>query len=202
MSNYGNYLGHPEVLRPEMTQEELNLLMNTVKGAESIYEFGCGGSTTVFCQMAIPNVYSVDSSLEWLVKVQKSATAIGSPTTLILNYVDINANDKDFGMPKDDSKKFNWYSYPTTFNNVSKTPDVVFVDGRFRVACALESWSNMSEYSKLIVHDYTKRPEYHIIEKYFTKEESAHTLCVFAKRNDVDTDELHKDIEIYKEITK
>ena len=68
------------------------------------------------------------------------------------------------------SKNINkWKSYVQAPWKViyNQTPDLIFIDGRFRVACALYSIIMMRDYpkTKILIDDYLNRPEYKIIEK-------------------------------------
>ena len=53
--------------------------------------------------------------------------------------------------------------------SAAEFPDFILVDGRYRVACALESarprvYARAS--SKLLFDDYALREQYHVVEKY------------------------------------
>ena len=78
----------------------------------------------------------------------------------------------DFSYPllknKNKIKKY-IQSIDKEFQN-EKFPDFILIDGRFRVACAL----NLLKFTqvkknlcKIIIDDYRNRKEYHILEKFF-----------------------------------
>jgi hypothetical protein len=65
-----------------------------------------------------------------------------------------------------------WKAYPKTpwavINHQNNHPDLVLIDGRFRVATALTCCIHMRGCStaQIVVDDYADRPSYHVIEKH------------------------------------
>ncbi len=135
----------------------------------------------------IKTIHSVDSTIEWINQAQKDNNVKEKVT---FHYVDINADPHNWGQPKDESKIQAWPNYSSALQNLSYYPDMVFIDGRFRVACALKSIENIRDDSYLIIHDYVNRPQYHIIEKYFQRKDEADTLCILKKKKNIDMDEV------------
>ena len=68
-------------------------------------------------------------------------------------------------------------------NTVGQVFDVALVDGRFRMACALELIRSAyvdCEHSKVLIHDFWNRPYYHaIVMKWYTAIDRVDTLAVF-----------------------
>ena len=56
----------------------------------------------------------------------------------------------------------------------------------------------MDSNSYLLFHDYTIRPQYHIIEKFFNLVDNQDTLSVFQKKSKFDELELLECIDKYK----
>jgi hypothetical protein len=54
------------------------------------------------------------------------------------------------------------------FRIIGQQPDLVLVDGRFRVACVLESLLSLSPSSEtqILLDDYIDRPHYTVVEQY------------------------------------
>ena len=54
------------------------------------------------------------------------------------------------------------------FRTIGQQPDLILVDGRFRVACVLESLLSLSPLSEtqILLDDYVGRPEYGVVEQY------------------------------------
>ena len=63
--------------------------------------------------------------------------------------------------------------------------NIILIDGRFRVACALDVFKKIKNDTIILIHDYSKRINYHIIEKYYIKLKTWDSLAAFIKRNDI-----------------
>jgi hypothetical protein len=65
-----------------------------------------------------------------------------------------------------------WQRYPqapwTHYRRAGVEPDLILVDGRFRVACVLESLLQLSEphSCRILCDDYLHRPHYHVVERF------------------------------------
>jgi hypothetical protein len=68
-------------------------------------------------------------------------------------------------------------NYANAFGKRKENTDLVLVDGRFRVACALKVCLELPS-STVIVHDFYNRVHYHGILPYFDVIESVETLAV------------------------
>lgn len=156
-------------MKPWLRAEELGLLRGVLLGKKNYAEFGMGGSTLLAKEYA-ERICSVESNADWIAKVGMNAV-----------YVDINADPDNWGWPKDESKRENWPQYSSGLDAIDWIPDVILVDGRFRVACALKSIAHMSSETLLLIHDYVPRKAYHVVEKYLNKLATCNTFAVFAK---------------------
>lgn len=76
----------------------------------------------------------------------------------------------EWGMPMFFSKKKGLRYAKAPFERLgARSPDLILVDGRYRVACALETAAHTARVgssSKMLVDDYDGRPAYHILEQY------------------------------------
>jgi hypothetical protein len=135
-------------------------------------EYGSGGSTILAAALNKPFV-SVDTDRMFLESLRRK---IGSVTaTQQLLHADIGLTGP-WGIPfpagKPSLQRLNkWKRYPNTpwpFINRNNYPDLVLIDGRFRVATALTCCIHMSTCStaQILVDDYADRPSYHVIEKH------------------------------------
>ncbi len=62
--------------------------------------------------------------------------------------------------------------------------DVVLVDGRYRVACALRALKYTDQESVVIIHDFHRRV-YHVVLDYYEVVERADTLIVLRKKKNL-----------------
>tara|TARA_R110002020_G_scaffold70186_1_gene182207 strand:+ start:29481 stop:30134 length:654 start_codon:yes stop_codon:yes gene_type:complete len=183
-------------LNPTMNSSEIAFLQTYLLKVKSVFEFGCGGSTTFISENKnIKKIHSVDSDINWINVIKKSC-----PKKTKLHYVDINANPVNWGHPKDYSKIENWPKYSSGLLKIRNFfPDLILVDGRFRVACALKSIERMKKNSYLMIHDYTGG-KYNGVEKYLNIIDKSCSLYVFSKKNNINKQELEKDIKRYEYI--
>lgn len=169
-------------LEPHMTEPEKELFLEATREGGIYFEFGCGGSTTVVARNArVKEMMVVDAMQEWIDKVKDHLPPSGL-RKVNFKYVDINA--KFASHPKDKSKKHNWPLYSQAIRNAtSSPPDLVFIDGRFRVACAFEAWHVIRPDTLVLMHDYDRRL-YHVVERFYRLLARQHTLAVLRKRTD------------------
>ena len=78
--------------------------------------------------------------------------------------------------------------------------DTIFIDGRYRVACALNALINFPKVKKFIIHDYTNRPQYHILEKFFIRKDEVETLAILSPLTSIDIDKIKNYLHTYKDV--
>lgn len=172
-------------MKPEMNAMEILFFKQFLAGCQNYFEYGSGGSTCLAANLnSIASISSVESSADWIDKLAnqdciKERLEEGSIT---IKYVDINANPTNWGYPKDDSLKDNWPIYYNAILEADPKPDLILVDGRFRVSCALNCYKVMDDSTIMLIHDYKQRPTYHVIEEFFHKIDSVDTLYAFKKK--------------------
>jgi hypothetical protein len=80
-----------------------------------------------------------------------------------------------WGYPRDTSKIHLWPNYALCPYLYGYSPDLILVDGRFRVACSLAAALQVPE-ATVLIHDYRGRCHYHIIERFFSIDTTVDTL--------------------------
>jgi hypothetical protein len=95
---------------------------------------------------------------------------------------------------------FSLYSKEIFLIRSNEKFDLIFIDGRFRVACALQAilYSLKKPGIKILIHDYSRRPEYHVLEKFIEVQKSAESLYLFTVKRDCMAMEVNKMYEQYK----
>ena len=140
------------------------LLMHELKSSRYYFEYGCGGSTLIAARLIEAfnlslTISSVDSSPSWIDQIkndtgfQELADCFYSFTNcFILTVISklslseqfsahyINIGDiGNWGMPTNRSYESYWPKYSESIWHYGRDADIVLVDGRFRVACALNA---------------------------------------------------------------
>jgi hypothetical protein len=148
---------------------ELNLFFSQlVNDSFFTLEYGSGSSTSYLIKNS-KKCMSVESDSDFLLNLLQEIATSGFVITSTPVYVNIGKT-KEWGHPVDDSCKASWHEYSLkpwrilASNDIS--PDLVLIDGRFRVACMLATMASIKKPTKVIFVDYVDRPYKKIIEKY------------------------------------
>jgi hypothetical protein len=154
---------------------------NALAGAACLLEYGCGGSTVYACEVArVATVISVDSDSAWVDRVRSSLN--DTPSNLLISHCDIGET-KDWGYPKNNDGFANFWRYMAQPWEVADghghQPDVILIDGRFRVACFLFSLLAGPLGATILFDDYFDRPEYFVVEQFCNVIERQGRLGVF-----------------------
>lgn len=157
--------------RPELTMSEVEAarLRAAYAGAGVILEYGSGGSTVLAAEMPGTQVFSVESDKAWARRMRgwfaAQPPAEGSRVDVI--HVDIGRT-RTWGQPSDDSgwRRFARYPLGVWSREGFAHPDVVLVDGRFRVGCALATAIHATRPVTLLFDDYAGRARLQAVERF------------------------------------
>lgn len=168
-----------------MTPEERALLRDWSAPCSHIVEFGCGGSTLLFLEATSAIIDSVDNNKDWVERIgtePPSAEAIRSGR-LKLCLVDTGPVGK-WGFPTDDATRPLWQNYPCAVWDGLRPPavDLVFVDGRFRIACTVRALLQPQP-AMIAFHDFwTRLDRYADLLRFLDVRGRAGSLGIFAPR--------------------
>lgn len=149
-----------------MTGDEVELLRDSLFSSRSYLEYGAGHSTLMAAGFSGLSITSVESDLQFLrdhMLAYPEIKEVISRESLRFLSVDIGPT-RDWGHPCDKSKSFLWPNYALCPYRTLFQPDLVLVDGRFRVACVLVAFL-ASPNATILIHDYG-RTRYHVIEQF------------------------------------
>lgn len=185
-------------LTPAMPEMVFNFLKAQLSESRVYLEYGCGGSTYHASLLSnISRIYSVDTSSAWIEKVKNDI----SSDKLFIEYCDVGPVI-EWGTPSNNASYKNYWSYMTipwkNARNFNDSPDLILIDGRFRVASFLYSVLCAKKGAKILFDDYTIRPEYHIVEKYLPINEVKGYMALFEiKEKTFQVEEVCADIAKY-----
>lgn len=180
--------GRPSLdLKPRMTGAEVKTLQRIYSKAPVVLEFGCGGSTRVAVESAVRKIISVESDKGWVDIIEKHPLIAGAKQQdrLFINYADIGPTGR-WGKPVSKRTARFWPRYHNQIWShpwLAQPDAVVLVDGRFRVACCLQAALRQTTPFTLMVHDYTPRGGYPILDQFLEKVEIVDSLAVFKSRD-------------------
>lgn len=154
-------------LIPELPPAALEALELRLRLAKVFLEYGAGGSTALASRLGVETIVSVESSPVWVERVR---AALEKPTSAVhLLHADIGKTG-DWGRPVDRTAVERWHFYPEIgwrrLREMGLSPDVVLIDGRFRVACFCVSLLSSKPGTVLLFDDYVDRKQYHVVEEF------------------------------------
>lgn len=160
------------ITRPELTLPEAEAahLRAAYERASVILEYGSGGSTALAAELPGKRVFSVESDRKWTRMMRnwlkQAPPAEGTVVDVIWSDV---GPTKAWGYPVDDSHWTRYARYPLAVWDREDfvQPDVVLVDGRFRVGCAMAAALRSDRPVTVLFDDYVPRRRYHAIERFF-----------------------------------
>lgn len=183
--------GAVQPLVPHMSDAELGLLRAVGSHRRFIVEFGCGGSTAEWLRRGIDRVVSVESDPAWVAELHDHpdlADAVASGR-LTLIHADVGPTGP-WGTPQSQAHMARWPAYwsavweSPAVVEAGRPADLVFVDGRFRVACALNAALHVEHGAAIVVHDFWNRHHYHGLLKHLDVVAGADSLAVLQRRAD------------------
>lgn len=157
--------------RPELTMPEAEAarLRAAYAAASVILEYGSGGSTLVAAEMPGKRVFSVESDRAWARRMRRwfAGNPAAEGTRVDLIWADIGRT-KEWGKPVDKSawRRFADYPLGVWSRDGFQAPDVVLVDGRFRVGCAIATALHVTRPTVLLFDDYKGRKRLWDVERF------------------------------------
>jgi protein O-GlcNAc transferase len=155
-------------MEPHLAENDKQMYYKYLNSAHVYFEYGSGGSTyQASIRNNIKKIYSVESDIEWQNKVKKNIK--NANITFIFNKMDTQSNT--WGNPGKNATNIEKISYSNHMVKLSieeqRLIDLVFIDGRFRVACCLKCYDIVQDNCLIIFDDFLNRPNYHIVLEYF-----------------------------------
>ena len=142
------------------------------------FEFG-SGCTSVMAKYFTNKSFAVEGNKIWY--------EIGLKNNLKDNilFKDIKPINKDglWSTPGKESNLEDWKNYFMAYK-AEYNANVIFIDGRFRVACAFDIFNKIKNDTIILIHEYY-RPQYLIIEKYYDYIYHWGTLYLFKKKANI-----------------
>tara|TARA_R110000824_G_scaffold282940_4_gene471214 strand:- start:8299 stop:8856 length:558 start_codon:yes stop_codon:yes gene_type:complete len=181
-----------------MHPREIDTFKTQLKNSKCYLEYGIGASTVIAHESTQIPIYSIESSREWINKINKS---INDKNRYKCKFIDVGPVGK-FGTPSTLKKKGSWCNYPNAIFDIdfSIDPDLVLVDGRFRVACVLSVVKYATQNNlkiNIMLHD-CQRKHYSPINKYINRINQQDTLLLFEPKKNINLTELDDDFKKYQ----
>ncbi|MAO75600.1 MAG: hypothetical protein CL699_04770, partial [Chloroflexi bacterium] len=82
--------------------------------------------------------------------------------------------------------------YTSSIWNRAEKPDVVLIDGRFRVACFLKSLLHAPPNTVILFDDYINRPHYHVVEEFLTPDQTCGRQASFIVPQNINKEKIEE----------
>ena len=187
-------------MEPHLEKNDLEMFYKYLKDINVYFEYGSGGSTY---QASILNnikkIFTVESDIEWLIKLVQTIT------TPNINYIfnEMDTQPKNWGYPGKNATDLQKKNYSNQITKLSKKEqesiDLVFIDGRFRVACCLKCYDIIKDNCLIVFDDFLTRQDYDIVLEYFDiieKTEDERMVILKKKKNVTISKELIEKYEL------
>ena len=149
------------------------------------------GSSSVLANfIGVKKLVSVDNVKQW---VENTENKVNNPNYKF-NFVNIG-DVIAWGRPKDTVPKNSWLKYSMIVQKEQEPFDVYLVDGRFRMACALQALLHGRSNSFVMIHDF-ERDYYQVILEVTEKINQVGKLVQLKKT--ADNQKIRKMYEEYK----
>ena len=182
LKRHGINLNLPTEIKNQISAQTLfdgddGLFKELISDTKVYFEYGCGKSTDFALKYSDSEIFSVDTSAEWVKKINLLNDGENNDR-LNLKWIDVGPLG-DWGTPLTFSKRSNFKNYAGHFWLINKSPDLVLIDGRFRIFCFLTSLKYAVPGTKILFDDYKDRSYYHVVEEFCTKVDTCGRQALF-----------------------
>jgi len=169
-------------LRPHMTEGEVECFRRHLSNASTLLEFGCGGSTYLAVNAGLKKIWSVESDSGWIEKLKQEEPIRAAIQDGRLHLIHSNVGKTGaWGRVDEQGDRSTWHRYHSdVWRGLDAAAlDLVLVDGRFRVACALQAVLRVRLDCPILIHDFWNRSKYHVVLDFLSVAEQVDSLGVF-----------------------
>lgn len=152
--------------KPTLDQEGLDFFQTAIESSRVYLEYGCGGSTLMAAHH-VSTLVSVETDRVFARAVEASLPHSQAEIAILTPNL---GPTREWGYPIFDhptpSHIAKWRRFPRApWEVIATTPDLILIDSRMRIACALESLLHVAEDTQILVDDYVGR-NYSVIERF------------------------------------
>ncbi|RPE71432.1 hypothetical protein EDD53_0550 [Pacificibacter maritimus] len=165
MTEHGFSASGPELTFPS---DVAQLVRAHYDAATTILEYGSGGSTAMAAQMTGKTVFSVENAAPWHASMQAWFDE-NPPVSTVHLHLEKVGKTKDWGWPVNETRWRRYPLYPLSVwqRNDFQHPDLVLIDGRFRVGCFLATLLSITKPVTVLFDDYIGREDkYNLCESF------------------------------------
>ena len=173
----------------EFESDDWSLFRMAIAHCDNLLEFGCGNSTKFVAENFPCNIRSLETDANWA----RAVSSENLPSVEII-HVDLGPVGK-WGRPLDYAQRNQFSSYLSAGFAGDFVPDVVLIDGRFRVAAFCSVLMNTAVGTKIVFDDYVARPWYKVVEEIVAPTQLGSRQALFVRPENLD-------LNLAKEMTR
>jgi hypothetical protein len=177
-------------LQPAMTDGEIAVVRECFSKAGSLVEFGSGGSTLLAARSpSLRRIWSVESDPAWIAKLRAETDVVTAERAGRLRLLEAEIGAvAEYGFPRDEESREAWPRYyESVWDDAGASDaDLVLIDGRFRVSCALAAIARCRPHAVLLFHDFWNRTPYHPVLAFTDWLGSCDSLAILRRKPSMD----------------
>lgn len=161
--------------------DEARAVEAAYSAAGVVLEYGSGGSTFLALDRGADLVMTVESDRAWSEQIGAALGDRFAAGRFVVHHADIGPT-LSWGRPAGTAacRRFHLYATGIWDHPRFRHPDVVLIDGRFRVACFLATMIRCTRPVTVLFDDYIDRASYHWIEELFPPDGMIGRMARFA----------------------
>ena len=144
----------------------------------TIYFETGSGCSSILAKYYTKKFYAVEGCRYWYEQGIKN----GLEENLIFH--DLKPDNNIWSYPGKRSTLDDWKKYFQSYDS-SYNADVILIDGRFKVATAMDIFDKIKDDTIVLIHEFQARPKYYIIENYYQYVYHWDRLTAFIKKKEI-----------------
>jgi hypothetical protein len=163
--------------KPHLRKEELMAFLSLLTKDTIFFETGSG------CSSIIAKYYAKKTyAVEGCTKFYEIGIKNGLKDVILFN--DLKPDNPTWSYPGKKSDINDWKKYFQAYKK-EYDADVILIDGRFKVATAMDIFNKIRDDTIILLHEYFNRPSYFILENYYNYIYHWNSLYAFVKKKNI-----------------
>ena len=142
---------------------------------DTVYFETGSGCSSLIAKYYTKKSYAVEGCKQWYEEGVKN----GLKNNLI--FRDLKVDNPIWSYPGNKSNIDDWKKYFQAYDK-RYNADVILIDGRFKIATAMDLFDKIRDDTIVFIHEYPDRPSYFILENYYQYVYHWGTLMAFVKK--------------------
>lgn len=183
-------------LSHNLFDNEPNFFEDEIQNCAVYGEYGTGSSTRFALTHSEADVICVDTDPYWL---REATHGFSESSRLYSKSVDVG-KVMAWGIPVGAARLKEFKEYTDWIWEQKEVPDLVLIDGRFRVCSFFTTLTKCKPGCRIIFDDYVHRPQYHFVERFLPVHETRGRQAFFVvpEKKNWDKNDLEFAIQAFR----